>query len=427
MKILQVNQYYYPRGGADKYFLDLSLTLKNQGHEVAVFSMQHPNNLDTPWSKYFVSRVSFNKQSIKDKIKTLGRVIYSLEAYNKFTKLLEDFKPDIIHCHNIYHHLSPSILDAARKFEIPVVMHLHDYKLICPNHMLFTKGKYCEECKPHKYCHCLKNICIKNSISGSALASLEMFLHHRVLKIYEKNIAIYIAPSEFMKNKIIEFGQNSKKIEVVYNPHNLSEPGTIISEAVNVTDLSLAELEKVNQDKNIIDNYFLYFGRLSEEKGLNTLIQAAALTKQKVVIAGTGPEEEALKKIARDLKAPVEFIGFKDSFELTRVIKLARAIVIPSIWPENMPLSLMEALSLGKIVIASNIGGLPEIIKNDENGLIFAPGSSSDLAIKINYLNSLPSEMCEALEKAAKDTGEQFSAEDNLNSVINIYQKLLAK
>jgi len=411
MKILQVNQYYYPRGGADKYFLDLSRTLIDLGHEVAVFSMKHPKNEDSRWSKYFISRVSFNKQSLKDMIKTPGRVLYSLEAKRKFKKLLEDFKPDIIHCHNIYNHISPSILDVAYAKKIPVIMHLHDYKLVCPNHMLFVKGRYCEECRPNKYYNCVKNKCIKNSLAGSVLACLEMYLHHNILKIYEKKVKLFIAPSEFMKNTVINFGQAENRVKVVYNPHNLMKQNPDFND----------------KDKTIPNNYILYFGRLSEEKGLINLIEASSQTKQTVLIAGSGPEEENLKKLTEKLKAPVKFIGFKSSSELINIIKSSQGVVIPSIWAENMPLSLMESLSLSKIVIASRIGGLPEIIKDKENGLLFEPGNSEDLAAKINYFNNLSLNNKMILEKNAEQTSKLFSVEKNLNSIIDIYKNIITK
>jgi len=404
MKILQVNQYYYPRGGADKYFLDLSRLLEKTGHEVAIFSMQHPKNEDSIYSKYFVSRVSFNNQTLKDKIKTPGRVLYSLEAKRKFTKLLNNFKPDIIHIHNIYHHISPSILDAAKKKNIPVVMHLHDYKLICPNHMLFTKGKHCQDCQPHKYYQCFKNRCVKDSYLASALATLEMYLHHNILQIYESNVSVFIAPSKFMRDTVISFGQDPKKIEIVYNPHNLGE----------LTD----------PENNIEKNYLLYFGRLSKEKGLKNLIEAAADTGQKILIAGEGPERIELEEFTANLKAPVDFIGLKNSDELINIIKEARAVIIPSIWAENMPLSLMEAQSLGKVVIASKMGGMPEVVKDKINGLLFEAGNSKDLADKINYLIGLPPDEMENLERAALETSKLFSVSKNLDSILSIYKRL---
>lgn len=132
MRILQVNKFNYIRGGAEKYFIEISKNLEELGHQVAIFSMHHPKNNPSPWEKYFVSRLSFNEAKLRDRLITPGRILYSLEAKRKFKSLVKDFKPDIIHIHNIYHQISPSILDVAKKYQIPVVMHLHDYKLICP-------------------------------------------------------------------------------------------------------------------------------------------------------------------------------------------------------------------------------------------------------------------------------------------------------
>lgn len=413
MKILQVNKYYYPRGGADRYFLDLSSALEKAGHEVAVFAMQHPKNATTPWSRYFVSRVSFNEGGGKNKFKIPGRVLYSLEAKRKFTELIKDFQPDIIHIHNIYHQLSPSILDAAARFKIPVIMHLHDYKLICPNHALFTEGKYCERCRPQHYLQCLKHRCVKNSFAPSALAALEMYLHHSVLKIYEKRISVFIAPSAFMKNTAERFGQDGKKIRVIYNPYG---------QEFDSNDLIKEKTENKNIADNKKENYFLYFGRLSEEKGLSILIQAAALAGQKVKLAGTGPEEAALQTLTKNLKAPVEFLGLKTAAELKPLISDSQAVIIPSIWGENMPLSLLEAFSLGKPVIASNIGGLPEIVHDGINGLLCNPGDAHDLAEKMLAISKLDGR---TLRKNAQDAVKDLTPEKNTAAVLAVYQELI--
>jgi len=404
MKILQVNQYHYPRGGADKYFLELTQALETAGHQVAVFAMDHPKNWPTPWSRYFVSRVSFNNQTLKDKLKTPGRVLYSLETKRNFSRLVEDFQPDIIHVHNIYHHLSPSLLTVAKKKKIPVVMHLQDYKLICANHTLFTKGAYCERCRPNRYYQCLKNRCVKNSWSGSALAMAEMYLHHSILKIYETGVDIFIAPSYFMKEATVRFGHPAEKIQVIYNTYS--------PELLPTTD----------EEKIIAQDYLLYFGRLSPEKGINTLIAAATLTGQKTKIVGDGPEEENLKKLVKELRAPVEFLSFKNSTQLRPLIMAARAVVIPSIWGENMPLSLMEALSLGKIAIVSNIGGMPEVIKNGQTGLLFEPGNAQDLARQIKRLTDLDPI---ALAESGRNIAAEFSPAKNLEKILAVYRKLI--
>jgi len=404
MKILQVNKFYYPRGGADKYFLDLAAAQETAGHKVAIFAMRHPNNQSSPWEKYFISQISFNRKNFKDKLKTPSRVLYSLEAKRKFSRLLDDFKPDIIHIHNIYHHISPSILEAAFKRKIPVVMHLHDYKLICANHALFTNGSVCQACRTNNYWQCLKNRCIKDSWPASALAAFEMYLHHSILKIYENKVNVFIAPSRFMKDMAVAFGQAADKIKIIYNPYGTSSSTGVVETLSNTKD------------------YLLYFGRLSPEKGLEVLIKAAALSGQKLKIAGSGELESDLKELASKLKAPVEFRGFLQGQELEKIITEALAIIIPSIWYENMPLSLMEALKAGKIVIASRIGGLPEIIKDGYNGLLFKPGSAEDLKLKIDSLANIDRKK---MSQAARDSVANFSSQANLKKVMAVYEKLL--
>lgn len=411
MKILQVNKFHYPRGGADKYYLDLSSGLEKAGHEVANFSMHHPKNLTSPWSKYWLTRISFNENlGFLAKLKILGRVIYSLEAKRKFKKIVKDFKPDIIHLHNIYHHISPSILSVARRFKIPVVMHLHDYKLICPNHTLFVNGKNCDSCHGHKYFNCVKKRCLKNSFFASLLVALEMYIHHRILKIYEKNISLFITPSEHMRKACFYFGWDKlakDKFVVVYNSYS---PELIIAQ------------EDLNYQINSQGNYLLYFGRLGAEKGIDTLLNAISATKEKLKIVGSGEEEEKLKTKAESLKLKVEFLGYKSGEELRLLINGAKAIIMPSIWQENMPLSLLEAMSLGKAVIASRIGGFPEIIEDRVNGFLFDPGNFRDLASKINALGNYDLNLIGA---KAKVRVRDLSPENNLNEIIGLYRSLI--
>ncbi|NCN22333.1 glycosyltransferase family 4 protein [Candidatus Falkowbacteria bacterium] len=408
MKILQVNKFHYPRGGADKYYLDLSLSLEKAGHEVANFSMHHPKNLKSPWSKYWLTRVSFNENlGFFAKLKIIGRVIYSLEAKRKFKKLVKDFKPDIIHLHNIYHHISPSILSVARRFKIPVVMHLHDYKLICPNHTLFVGGKNCDSCRGHKYFNCVKKRCLKNSFFASLLVALEMYIHHRVLKIYQKNIALFIAPSEHMKKTCLDFGWDKiakDKFVVVYNSYS---PELILTQG------------DLNADFQ--EDYLLYFGRLGAEKGIDTLLNALPATGETLKIVGSGEEDTKLKLKVESLKLRVEFLGYKSGEELRLLITKAKAIVMPSIWQENMPLSLLEAMSLGKTVIASRIGGFPEIIEDGLSGFLFEPGNFRDLASKINALKNYNLNL---IGLKAKDRVKDLSPDNNLKEIIKVYSSL---
>lgn len=402
MKILQVNKFYYPKRGADKYFLFLEQLLRQRGHEVRVFAMKSKNNLKSPDSSYFSKEVNLQDNSLKNKIKASHKIIYNFEAKKQFTRLLADFKPDIIHCHNIYHQLSPSILDAALKAKIPVVMHLHDYKLICPNYKLYTGGKYCQRCKPQKYGQCLKNRCVENSLAKSLLAVIEMTIHHRWLRIYKRGIKFFIAPSFFMKNICLDFGWPEKKFKVLEN----------ISPQISVLK---------NED---VEKYFLYFGALEEEKGVDLLLRAAADSHKKVKIAGSGQMEQELKDLAQKLNISVDFLGQLSGGELQNVITKALAVVIPSRWPENMPLTAIEAMSLAKTVIAADIGGLSELIKSGETGYLFPPQNWKALS---KYLKELTPEKAKQIGQAAALSRQRKTEDWHYQELIKIYQEVVNK
>ncbi|HRH32526.1 MAG TPA: glycosyltransferase [bacterium] len=405
MKILIVNKFYYLRGGAEQYVLTMEAKLKEEGHEVAIFSMHHPKNLSTPWSKYFVSRVSFNEGNLWNRLKGAGRTIYSFEARRKFKKIIKDFKPDVIHYHNIYHQLSPSILSVARKYNIPSVMHLHDYKLISANYSLFSRGKINYNGVAPRYYRCFLDKSFQNSYAKSLIVTLEMYLHHTILKSYEKNINLYLTPSNFMKDICVTFGVPEKKITALYSftPFKLT-PST-----------------------ESLSNFILYFGRLSEEKGVDVLLEAIAASDNKptLKIIGRGPKETELKELANSLKLDhVEFLGHLEAEDLRLTIERAVAIVIPSIWLENMPSTLLEALTLGKVVIASKIGGLDELIKDQVNGLLFPLGDSQALAAILDNLSKININL---ISLEAKKSVETFTIDRHYKELMTIYKDIKVK
>lgn len=402
MRILQVNKYNYIRGGAEKYFIEISRELKELGHQVAIFSMKHPKNIPSDFEKYFVSRISFNEGGFKNKIIGPFRLLFSFTARRKFRRLVQDFRPDIIHIHNIYHQISPSILRVAKKRKIPVIMHLHDYKLVCPNYQLLAHNKICYRCLGGKYHNCLQQRCFKNSFWRSFLATIEMYLHHRLLKVYRKNIDLFIAPSQSMKDTVVKFGWPENKIKVLYN----------FSEKLQ---------------NNLMDSpgdYGLYFGRLSKEKGIDILLSALSLANRKIKlkIIGSGPEEENLKKMVKDLKlgSRVKFLGPKFGEELFLEVKKAQVIFIPSIWLENMPLTLLEAMMLKKVVIASNTGGLPELIKDGQTGFLFKRGDDQDLA---RVIDSLDEHNLLQIGVQANLLAEELSVGRHLSKLLQIYRR----
>ncbi|MFZ4648977.1 MAG: glycosyltransferase [Patescibacteria group bacterium] len=403
MKILQVNKFNYRRGGAEKYFLDIVSALEDSGHEVALFSMRHPNNHPSSWEKYFVSNLDFRRTNIFNLLFVPGRIIYSLEARRKFARLLDDFKPDIIHLHNIYHQISPSILAPAKKRNIPVVMHLHDYKLFCPNYKLYTQNSFCERCRDGHYSQCLKYRCLDDSVFRSLIASVEMWVHHHLFKFYENGVDLFISPSTFVKNEAIKFSWPAEKIVVLTN-----------------------FVDRLSDSPSVKEDYLLCYGRLSEEKGIDLLIEAMALVPENhLKIVGIGTSEEQLKTLTKKLKIQdrIEFLGFKSGAELQNLVSRAQAVVIPSRWPENMPFTMLEALGAGTPVIAANVGGLPEIIKEGRNGFLFQSEDAPDLAAKINLLPSLSKDA----PKLAIESVCEFSLANHLKTLLKIYQEIINK
>jgi len=400
MRVIQVNKFNYLRGGAEKYFLELSHKLLAAGYEVAKFCMTDPLNLDDPWSRYWPSYINFEAPTLWDRLRAPGRIIYSQAARRHLAAMIKVFKPDIIHVHNIYHQLSPSILDAARLAQVPVIMTLHDYKLICPNYLLLNHGKVCEKCLDGHFGHCFKERCFKDSISQSFLASVESS-YHQWRHTYERGIKLFIAPSYFMANKCKQAGWPDDKLRVVVNPVSFLPP-----------------VKRQSQ------NYFLYFGRLSKEKGVDILLKAIAQTNYQLKIAGSGPEENHWRALAQELglNHRVEFLGQKTPEEVSRLLIGAIAVVIPSIWYENMPFSLLEALSQGCPVVASQIGGLPEIIKTGYNGWLCQPGEVQDL---IQALNLAWQSDFVIMSQQARESVKKYNWDYHLRAIENIYHEVI--
>ena len=398
MKILLANKFYYPRGGDCIYTIELEKLLKEKGHEVAVFSMQHPSNLDSEYSGYFPTQVDFNRRNLRSLISLLVRPFGSREVRRKFTRLLDDFKPDIIHLNNIHSQLSPVIAMIGHKHKIPVVWTLHDYKLVCPAYLMLSDNKPCEACLENKW-SVVKKKCIKNSLMASLVAYFEaIYWNYRKLnRITSK----FISPSNFLKEKMAGGGLDSAKIEVAHNFINTSE----------------ALVHSKGEG-----SYYCYIGRLSPEKGIETLLEAAAgLPQYQLKVVGTGPLEEGL--ITKYRNSHIQFVGYKTGAELQKLLAESRFMVIPSEVYENNPLTILESLCAGIPVIGSDIGGIPELIKPGSNGLLFEAGNIKDLQDKISYLW----QHCDNFDKSAISVNarEQFSSDLYYEKIIHIYRSLI--
>lgn len=402
MKILLVNKFHYLRGGSEKYYFELANLLKEKGHQIAFFSMQNEKNIKTGEKEYFVDEIDLNTGS---KLKALD-VIYSKENKKKMTEALEDFKPDIVHVNNFQRQLSESIIDAINEKNIPIVFTAHDVQAICPAiTMLDNNKQICELCKNGKYFNCIRKKCIKNSNLKSILGAIEG-KYYRTRKVYNKKISCIVTPSEFYKDKLIEDGENERKIFAIHN-------------FIHLEDYNLETSDK---------GYGLYIGRLSKEKGILNLVEAfSRLQGEKLYIAGDGPEKDKIKKIIdnRDLQDNIKLLGYLNQDEVKKCIKNARFIVVPSIGYENCPYSILETQAIGKPVIGADIGGIPELVKNKENGLIYKYDSVDELETKMKLLFE-NKELAEQYGKKAKEYAEKFyNKETYYDKIIKIYEKVL--
>lgn len=404
MKILQINKFFYKRGGAEAYMLTLSDFLRQQGHQVIEFSMQHPKNLDSAYSDYFIRYIDFKKrQGLISDLQKSAHLIYSWEAQNKLEQLIKQEKPEIAHLHNFYFQLTPSILAVLKKHNIPVVWTMHDYKLICPNYRLFTKGQVCERCKIKKYYNCFKYKCMQDNYAHSLLVMLESYLHNYFLKSYDK-IDLYISPSKFLQDKVCQWGIKKDKVTQVYNFINLPdfqpdfEPG----------------------------DYLLYFGRLAEEKGLLLLLETMKeLPEINLKIVGDGPQKDLINRYIEDNNLiNVELIGHTTGEKLYDLIRQSRFVVLPSIWYENNPISVLEAFALGKPVIGADLGGIPELVKDGQTGIIFKATDINDLKSKIKQNYSQTDKIQQMGQNARSFVKTECDPKVHYNRILSIYNNL---
>ncbi len=357
MRILLCNKFYYRRGGDCSYTLALEELLRRHGHEVAVFAMDHPDTLDTPWRRYFPSEV--NLDSSKSKLRFFARSLGFGETASRFNALLDDFKPEVVHLNNIHSQLSPVIAELAHRRGCRVVWTLHDYKLLCPRYDCLRRGESpCELCFNAKK-NVLKHRCMKNSLPGSVMAYLEAGKWNR--ERLEACTDAFICPSAFMETKMVQGGFDRQKM------HHLC----------NFIDVDKCKKERYD----VRGEYYCYVGRLSSEKGLETLVSVARNLPYRLVIVGDGPLKDSLPK-----EANIEYVGRKDWPEIKDIAGKARFMVIPSEWYENNPLSVIESLCLGTPVLGARIGGIPELIEEGRNGLVFESGNREDLADRISAM-----------------------------------------
>jgi glycosyltransferase involved in cell wall biosynthesis len=398
MRILIANKFWYLRGGLERVMFDEVEWLESAGHAVAHFSTTHPDNDPSPWADYFVPYLELGQGApltVSEKAIAAARMFYSVEAKRRFRRLLAAFRPDVIHVHGIHRQISPSILGAAREADVPVVQTLHDCHHVCPaNVLLLPDGEPCEprQCGELWYGPCVRWRCVRGSLPASALAAAEVSWQ-RSWRVYERGIARFISPSALLAGRMRQGGW-SIACDIVRNAVTLGE------------------------DKVGLGDGFCVVGRLSTEKGVDVALEAARRAGVRMTVAGEGPFGGQLQAAYPE----VEFLGRLDGGGVSALLARSRAAVIPSRCIENAPMSVLEAMASGTPLVASAIGGIPEQVTDDVDGLLVPPGDVDRLAAALLRL-ARDDSACSRLGRSARRTAAtRFSPATHLEGLLATFQ-----
>jgi glycosyltransferase involved in cell wall biosynthesis len=403
MRILLINKFLFIKGGAEKHFFQLKQLLEEHGHDVALFGMEDSRNLPFTNPHALISHVDFEHVRFDwQGLRTAARLFYSFEARRKLRALIREFKPDIAHVHNIYHQISPSVLSELRRANVPVVYTVHDFHLLSPNYNLFANGTVDECVKPNHIWRVVRHRCVKHSFAASLLAAAAMAFH-RAVNIVEKNVDVFIAPSNFLAGLLNAWGFQAQRVEVI--------PNFAASHAAPSSG----------------GDSFLYIGRLSAEKGVATLVKAAAGLPAPVVIYANGAEEQSLKTLAAEVGATnVTFTPYEGEEKLQQLLLQARALIMPTVSYENSPIAVIEAMAAGVPVVASNLGGLPELVRDKETGRLFPAGDHEALSKILRELWESP-EIARQLGQGARQFAERLTPEQYYRTLMSTYDSLVQK
>ena len=382
MRILLLHNTYQHKGGEDIVMLLERSLLEKHNHEVY---------------DYFVSNDSIKGPC--QMIKTFININYSHHQRNKISECLHAINPDIVHVHNFFPLITPSVFDACIENDIPVVHTLHNYRLICPSALLMHNNKIYEKSIIKGAFATVADKVYRDSYFGT-YAVARMIEYHKRKKTWETKVNQFIALTDFAKSKFIETGFLDHKISV--KPNFVEDNGF----------------------DNKKEDYFLFIGRLSEEKGIDLLLNAFMCNGQPLQIIGKGPMEKNVIDIASRY-TNITYLGFQDKAFIMQKLKKAKSLIFTSICYEGMPMTILESFSAGTPVIGPNIGGPNEIINNGENGLIYQVSNIDDLNRKITLLNTEES-LQNKLSVGARSSYElKYTAEKNYNILMDIYQKAI--
>jgi len=404
MRVILAHNNLFIAGGAEVFYQEAGRVLSAHGNDVAYFSSKDGKNPQNEWERYFPRVAEYKKGSLVKRVFDFRNMVYSRTARDCMKRLIDDFRPDIVHAFAIHGRLTPSILDACREAGVPAVMSCNDYKHICPNYKMYHHGRICAECVGGRFYRAALNRCCKGSLVYSVASAIESYAQSSI-DIYRKNISIFLFASEFMANKTGEFWGADVRWKLLRNPFNspsfACHPG--------------------------YDDYLLYFGRLIDEKGVDVLLKAMAhAPRARLKIVGNGPQEAELRELAKGLNLNnVEFVGPKWGDGLNALLFRARFVVVPSTWHENFPYVILQSFAAGKAVLGSDRGGIPELIEHGRSGFIYTALDHRSLAEYINILWDDKKKAVQMGIDAKEWADENFNDARFFADIMRIYREAL--
>jgi len=390
MKVLLVHNTYQYRGGEDVVFEQEKRLLEGAGHEVLEYQ-RHNREI----KGYSTAR----------RISLLARTVWANDTYRECSVLLRQSKPEIVHIHNTFPLISPSVYWACRNERVPVVQTLHNYRLFCPGANFFRAGKTCEDCIGGSFWRGVQHGCYRDSRVETAPVALMLSVHHAT-KTWHRMVDRYIVLTDFARSRFVKAGLPAQKITVKKNCVD-PDPGMRTQEG----------------------SYALYVGRVSEEKGTPTLLRAWQQLPRTYTlrVMGDGPARAQLEReaTAQGL-SNVTFMGQQPRDRVIEAMKGARFVVFPSELYENLPLTIIEAFACGVPVLASNLGAMPEIVDDDRTGMLFPPGDAEQLARTVARAWERPGYMRLLGEQARREYEAKYTAAANYRQLLGIYREVIA-
>lgn len=401
MRILLINKYNYRRGGAETVFLNTASLLRQHGHQVALFTTDHPKNDPSEWSQYFAHNDELRDSSTWQRIRRTPRFFHNRHAARQLRRLIDDFHPDVAHLHNIFNGLSIDILPVLHRARVPVVITMHDTRWVCMSTRFMRQPQVCRSCMRMAFAKGLWRNCQGEGRAIDIMCTMEK---------WHKN---YLARPSHYIDRYIFLNNYYRDLHAQWRRY-FAEKSTILPNFIPIPE----------QWDTTHDGYYLFFGRLSCEKGLMTLMEVARrLPQLQFRIAGSGP----LEKEIRAMGLPnVRLEGFVSGEPLQRLIAQARFTVVPSEWLENNPMTVLESYSHGTPAIGAAIGGIPEIIRPGITGYLHEPANADELAACLRRADALSPDQYAEMSRASRAYAlSDFAPEAHYRRLLDIYTDLL--